>query len=354
MPRATRGTTGVTGGRHSRHLSSCRVASKSPSRNASSLPSSKSSSSLPSPSCPSLSSMGPTAGGGLNSSAIMNNVSSSPSPCYAPPRALRVLRLMFYLAAVPTFLYAMYVQLIVLKGPGRTPLPASLNFGRDTLFLTFHGNVHCTWYACLCLLHAFISLPGNAGAASNSTANGRKRRRSSAARAAEWATHRFTAVLFPLGAFVGLAYYLILHYHPLNRLRAQAVPDHDFIMALLHLNPLLFVIGDSWLKDTELLAKFGLKQRRATRGIMLYGIAYFLWTAFCVRHNGGHWPYPFQQSFSVIQHVMFVLASCLFSAYLCRAGFRLHGRLDRRRRRRLAVAFYSDRSSTNRHSSVVH
>lgn len=259
-----------------------------------------------------------------------SNVSHSPSrsSLYTPPpRALRLIRLLFYSIAAPNFLYSLYVQLIVLKGPGRTPLPATLNFGRDTLYLTFHGNVHCTWYACLCLLHAILSFPKS-----------KRRPRSYAARTVEWASHRFTALLFPMAAFVGLAYYLILHYHPLNRMRAQLVPDHDEKMALLHLNPLLFVLGDSWLKDADLLAKHGLKKRRALSAITAYGICYFSWTVFCTRFNGGHWPYPFQKSFSVMQHVMFVLASLLFSAYLSQLGFRLHGRLDRRRRRRLAAA----------------
>lgn len=219
----------------------------------------------------------------------------------------------------------MYVQLIVLKGPGRTPLPASVNFGRDTLFLTFHANFHCTWYFCLCLLHAVLTL-------------GHRRPRSYAARTVEMWCHRATAVLFPLASFVGLAYYLLLHFHPLNRLRAQLVPDHDSKMALLHFNPLMFVVFDSWLKDIDLLAKYGLKKRRATRAIVAYGVAYFSWTAFCTRFNGGHWPYPFQKSFSVVQHLVFVVGSAMFAAYLCRAGFRLHGRLDRRRRRRSAAA----------------
>lgn len=267
--------------------------------------------------------------------------SHSPSPAtlhLAPSRALRLLRLFFYSIAASNFLYALYVQLVVLKGPGRTPLPASVNFGRDSLYLTFHGNFHCTWYACLCLLHALLSFPKS-----------RRRPRSYAARTIECVSHRSTAVLFPLAAFVGLAYYLILHYHPLNRLRAQMVPDHDEKMALLHLNPLLFVLGDSWLKDADLLAKYGLKKRRATSVIIIYGTCYFLWTLFCTRFNGGHWPYPFQKSFSAMQHAMFVLASLLFSAYLCRMGFRLHGRLDRRRRRRLSIA--AGMSTTPSHSS---
>lgn len=240
------------------------------------------------------------------------------------PRALRLARVLFYSWAASNFVYAIYVQLIVLKGPGRTPLPASIRFGRDTLFLTFHANVHCTWYACLCLLHAVLTIPA------------RRRLRSRAARCVEWAVHRFTPLLFPLASFVGLAYYLILHFHPLNRLRAQVVPDHDAKMALLHLNPLLFVLGDSWLKDADLFMRHAFKQRRAVRVIIGYGVAYFLWTVFCTRLNGRHWPYPFQHRFSVIQHVMFLLCALLSVKYLTTAGFRLHGRLDRRRRRRLA------------------
>lgn len=244
-----------------------------------------------------------------------------------PPRLLRWARFLFYAVAAPTFLYSLYVQIYVLKGPGRTPLPASTAFGKDSVFLTFHGNLHCTWYACLCLLNAFLAL-----------ANRPHKRRSRTARWIEKTVHRFTSLLFPLASFVGLAYYLILHFHPLNRLRAQFVPDHDSKMALLHLNPLLFALFDALMKDAELLARYGMKQRRAVRAIIGYGTGYFSWTVFCTRFNGGHWPYPFQHSFSAVQHAAFLLFSLLTSTYLTRAGFRLHGRLDRRRRRRLAAA----------------
>lgn len=262
----------------------------------------------------------------------------SPTPA-TPSRPLRIFRLLFYLITAPAFLYSFYVQVIVLKGPGRTPLPASLGFGRDTVFLTFHGNLHCTWYACLCLLNAFLAF----GA----------RRRGRAARTVEAAVHRFTPVLFPLAAFVGLAYYLILHFHPLNRLRARMVPDHDAKMALLHLNPLLFVLGDSLLKDADLFLKHGMRQPRAVRAITAYGVIYFSWTLLCTRFNGGHWPYPFQTNFSAVQHVMFVLFCLLSSMYLTRIGFRMHARIDRRRRRRLAGAAEKGRRSFERSASIA-
>lgn len=251
----------------------------------------------------------------------------SPSHTPHPPRFLRWSRFLFYAVAAPTFLYSLYVQVIVLKGPGRIPLPASVGFGRDTVFLTFHGNFHCTWYACLCLLNAFLAL-----------ATRPHKRRSRTAKWIEQTVHRFTCLVFPIACFVGLAYYLIIHFHPLNRLRAQFVPDHDSKMALLHLNPLLFALFDALLKDAELLARYGMKQRRAVRAIIGYGTGYFSWTVFCTRLNGGHWPYPFQYSFSAMQHVAFLLFALITSTYLTRAGFRLHGRLDRRRRRRIAAA----------------
>lgn len=244
-----------------------------------------------------------------------------------PPRLFRWVRFLFYAIAAPSFLYSLYVQVVVLKGPGRTPLPASIGFGRDSIFLTFHGNLHCTWYACLCLLNAFLALQTRP-----------QKRRSRTAKWIEKTVHRFTCLVFPLASFVGLAYYLILHFHPLNRLRARLVPDHDSKMALLHLNPLLFALADALVKDAELLARYGMKQRRAVRAIIGYGTGYFSWTVLCTRFNGGHWPYPFQQSFTAVQHVAFVLLALLTSTYLTRAGFRLHGRVDRRRRRRIAAA----------------
>eukprot|EP00737_Agarophyton_chilense_P000550 gb/GEZJ01000613.1/.p1 GENE.gb/GEZJ01000613.1/~~gb/GEZJ01000613.1/.p1 ORF type:complete len:324 (-),score=39.39 gb/GEZJ01000613.1/:1165-2136(-) len=246
-------------------------------------------------------------------------------------RPLRVARLVFYLMAAPNFLYAQYVQLVVLKAPGRTPLPAATAFGRDSVFLTFHANLHCTWYASLCLMYAVLQLG--------------RRVRSRPARAVERVVHRFTTVLFPLAAFVGLAYYLILHFHPMNRLRAVLVPDHDAKMALLHLNPLLFALGDSLLKDADLLAKYAIKQRRAVLFVNVYGMCYFFWTLLCTRYNGGYWPYPFQHRFSPVHHLFFVAFSLTCATYLTRSGFRLHARLDRRRRRRCALSD-NDRSSS--------
>lgn len=250
-----------------------------------------------------------------------------------PSRALRYARLAYYAVYAPVFLYSMYVQLIVLKGPGRTPIPASVNFGRDSVFLTFHGNFHCTWYACLCLLNAFLTLDP---ARHSRRPNGRRRDRSSIAVTVERTVHRWTGPLFPLASFVGLAYYLILHFHPLTRLRARTVPDYDEKMALLHLVPLLFVLGDSLLKDEELIRKHGMSKSRATRTICAYGVMYFAWSCFCVSQNGGHWPYPFQPQFSAIQHLTFVSTVLLVAAYLTKFGYRIQARLDKRRRRRLA------------------
>lgn len=200
---------------------------------------------------------------------------------HRPGRALRWARIVWYSFFAPTFLYSIYVQLVVLKGPDRTPLPASVGFGRDSVFLTFHGNVHCTWYACLCLLHAFLDLDRRS-----------RRSRGRVARVVERTTHAATGSLFPLATFVGLAYYLILHFHPLTRLRARAVPDHDEKMALLHLVPMVFAVGDALLKDEVLARRHGFSQQAACRAIAVYGAVYFLWSCVCVYMNGGHWPYP--------------------------------------------------------------
>lgn len=124
-----------------------------------------------------------------------------------PGWALRWARVSYYALFAPTFLYSLWVQLVVLKGPGRVPIPASRGFGRDSIFLTFHGNFHCTWYACLCLLHAVLDL--------GRVRRGARKMRSRVARAVERAVYKWTSILFPLASFVGVAYYLILHFHPL-------------------------------------------------------------------------------------------------------------------------------------------
>lgn len=296
------------------------------------------------------------------STAKAHSMSPTPARSLRLPhegRVLRWTRLVFYGFFAPLLLYGLYVQLVVLKGPGRTPIPAALGFGRDTVFLTFHGNVHCTWYACLCLLHALISIRRSRKAAgsaivvavssagqnlaasvagSTMPVTQKQRRPSVLVRRIERTIHYYTAPLFALGTFVGVAYYLLLHFHPLSRIRARMVPDYDQIMALLHLAPLLFVAGDTILKDEELLRKHGMTERNSSRFIVMYGLAYFFWTVFCVSRNGGLWPYPFQPGFTAIQHIMFVFTVLLCATYLTRTAHFLMGRLDRSRRRRLAAA----------------
>jgi FAR-17a/AIG1-like protein len=250
-----------------------------------------------------------------------------------PGRALRWARFAYYGVFAPLLLYGIYVQLIVLKGPGRTPIPASVLFGRDSVFLTFHGNFHCTWYAVLCFLHALVMLRARKGSA---TALRPNLRRSAAVRGIERLIHYYTGPLFALGSFVGLAYYLLLHFHPLTRLRARLVPDYDEKMALLHLAPMLFVLGDVVLKDEELVRKYCMSSRRGSRFIVVYGAGYFMWSVFCVWKNGGNWPYPFQPKFTAVQHIMFVSTVLLCATYLTMAGHKIMARLDRNRRRRLA------------------
>lgn len=257
----------------------------------------------------------------LSSKAATGSSSSSKG---RPGRALRWIRFGYYCIFAPVFLYSFYVQLVVLKGPGRTPLPASTGFGRDSVFLTFHGNFHCTWYSCLCLLHCLLDF------------GKRRDRKSRDRKLLARMTHRYTPILFPLAAFVGVAYYLILHFHPMTRLRARSIPDYDEKMALLHAVPLLFVIGDALLKDEELTKKYALDKRSAVKGICTYGIVYFCWSCICVYLNGGHWPYPFQKHFSPIHHLSFLSTVLLVAVYLARLGFRITARLDKRRRRRLA------------------
>ena len=251
------------------------------------------------------------------------------------PWALRILRVLIYSFAASNFLYETYAQVIVWKGPGR-----------QSLLFTFHVNFHCTWYFCLCFLHSIFTL-----GCKQTHANNPKRQlgllMSNVARMVEKYSHQPTAIVFTFASFVCLAHYLLLHIHHLNSMRTQTVPDHDAKMVLLHLNPLMFVLIDYCFKDTHMLAKHGLKKRNATRAINVYSLLYFTWTALYTKYNDGHWPYQFQNSFSVMQHLIFFLWSSLFATVLCRAGFRIHGLLDSRRRMHLSIM--SDRLNSATH-----
>lgn len=240
-------------------------------------------------------------------------------------------RLILYSFTAPAFVYSTYIQLVTLKGPDRTPLPAAEGFGRDTVFLTFHGNILCTIYSLLCFFHSSLSM----------RPRWRNRRSSSAAQQGrgllgvlEWATHRYSGPLFSLGFFVGAAYYLLIHWHPATRLRAIMVEDFDQVMALLHLLPFSFVIGDALLKNHDVWTKHNMGVRGDGRCITAYGCCYALWSYFCVYMNGGDWPYPFQRNLNVLQHCIFVGSVLVVSAYLTRFAHRIMGSFDRSSRLR--------------------
>lgn len=263
------------------------------------------------------------------SAAAAGVASSRFGPASRGARTLRWARVLYYGAWVPSFIYAMFVQLITLKGPGRTPLPASILFGGDTVLLTFHGNAHCTWYSALCLAHAFILLRRSTRAP--------PRRLSPLFRALERTAHRYSSPLFALGVFVGAGYYLLLHFLPITRIRARMIPDYDGKMALLHMGPMLFVIGDVLLKCADLSARHAMTPFAASRAIAMYGTVYFAWVVFCVSQNGGVWPYPFQPHLSATQHLIFVVASLLIGAYLARYSCGIVAGIDLRRRRRILL-----------------
>lgn len=229
----------------------------------------------------------------------------------------------------------MYVQLVALKGPGRVPLPATLLFGRDSVLLTFHGNTHCAWYAPACLAHALALL--------RRSTRPPPPRASPLAAALERLTHRYVAAVFALGMYVGGGYYGLLHFLPVTRLRARMIEDYDGKMALLHLGPMLFVLGDTLLKDLDLVRKHALRPAGASRAIMGYGGAYFAWSAFCVWMNGGTWPYPFQPALSPVQHLIFVGSSLLTGSYLAKFSHRILCGVDRRRRRRIRTLIRAGR-----------
>lgn len=269
-------------------------------------------------------------GGGVSSPTAAAAASSRFGPASRGARTLRWARVLYYGAWAPTFMYAMFVQLVSLKGPGRTPLPASILFGRDTVLLTFHGNAHCTWYSALCLAHAFILLRRSTRAP--------PRRLSPLFRAAERAIHRYSSPIFALGVFVGAGYYLLLHFLPITRIRARMIPDYDSKMALLHMGPMLFTFGDLLLKCADLSARHAMTPFAASRAIAVYGTAYFTWGVFCVNRNGGVWPYPWQANMSATQHLIFVLSSLLIGVYLARYGCGITAGIDLRRRRRILLA----------------
>lgn len=113
------------------------------------------------------------------------------------------------------------------------------------------------------------------------------------------------------------------------------IEDYDGKMALLHLGPVLFAVGDALLKDTELVRRYAIRPEAASRVMMAYGAVYFAWSTFCVWMNGGTWPYPFQPSLSSVQHLIFVGSSLLTGSYLAKFSYRLLCGVDRHRRRRI-------------------
>lgn len=243
-------------------------------------------------------------------------------------------RLFFYALTAPAFAYGIYVQMVILKHPDRVQSPASQGFGKDTVFLTFHGNVLCAIYAFMCLLHTSLAVRPRWRRKRSIVRTKSKNHDRGLVGVLERATHRYSGPLFSLGFFVGAAYYLLIHFHPATRLRALMVEDFDQHMALLHLLPWSFVVGDALLKNHESWRKHSMGARVDGRYITFYGGGYAVWSYFCVYMNGGDWPYPFQRNFNVLQHFMFVGTVLVVSASLTKIGNRIMGTFDRANRLR--------------------
>mmetsp|Transcript_22006 Transcript_22006/g.53757 ORF Transcript_22006/g.53757 Transcript_22006/m.53757 type:complete len:266 (+) Transcript_22006:146-943(+) len=213
---------------------------------------------------------------------------------------------LFYFAALVGFAVVLEAQLRYQTPRPDRPMKV---FGGRFVFLTVQVNFIIAAYVLACLVESVI---------------GRR------VRGLGRATGRASAVVFPLGVFMGAGYYVLVHFHPKTRMVARAVQDFDYHMHLLHGFPLLFVVADTAFDalgerglEYDLLP--ALKARVDAAVGSLYAVSYACWTFVCSHFNDGWWPYPFLQSMPLRQKLILYSLFVATIPVLTACGTRLRG-----------------------------
>uniref|UniRef100_A0A7S1TI09 Uncharacterized protein n=1 Tax=Compsopogon caeruleus TaxID=31354 RepID=A0A7S1TI09_9RHOD len=191
-----------------------------------------------------------------------------PSPTYALVRARRAL---FYLVSVLVFSHVVLAQMRYQTPRPDRPIRV---FGGRAVYLTVQVNTILMAYAALCLADCLLG---------------------QRSKVLSHASRNLSAIVFPLGVFMGSGYYGFIHFHPKTRLLAQEVDDFDFYMHLLHGVPLLFVLSDNLFDCIGLryrLCENSIRMNMHALVVSMYGLLYVFWSIFCSIMNEGWSPYP--------------------------------------------------------------
>ncbi|EME29152.1 uncharacterized protein Gasu_33550 [Galdieria sulphuraria] len=117
--------------------------------------------------------------------------------------------------------------------------------------------------------------------------------------------YQTSGLAFPSGAFMGLGYYTLIHFHKEVRKVAHQVKHFDKLMHLLHGFPLLYVFLDSFFLDPSVIEKYRQSFWMEASWSLGFAFFYFCWTFLCAYLNDWNWPYPFQHELSAFKQVVF-------------------------------------------------
>eukprot|EP00871_Galdieria_phlegrea_P003149 jgi/Galph1/3835/GphlegSOOS_G2454.1 len=116
---------------------------------------------------------------------------------------------------------------------------------------------------------------------------------------------QLNGLAFPSGAFMGIGYYTLIHFHKQVREVAKQVKNFDNLMHLLHGFPLIYVLLDALFYDPSLVEKYQSSFWKEAQWSLSFAAFYFCWTFLCAYMNDWDFPYPFQHELSAVKQVIF-------------------------------------------------
>ncbi|KAK4525247.1 hypothetical protein GAYE_SCF09G3154 [Galdieria yellowstonensis] len=197
-------------------------------------------------------------------------------------------RPLFYFTAL--FIFFQVTRLQFFTSPTRSN---RRRFGGKLVFLTVQTNLILFAYTLLALVTSCLKalLPDNS--------------------AYPWFNkleklcYQVSGLAFPSGAFMGIGYYSLIHFHKEVRKVASQVKHFDKLMHWLHGFPLLYVFLDAVFLDPSVVRRYKQPFWTEASWSLSFAFFYFCWTILCAYLNDWNWPYPFQHELSFLKQVIF-------------------------------------------------
>ncbi|KAJ8903973.1 hypothetical protein NDN08_000504 [Rhodosorus marinus] len=191
------------------------------------------------------------------------------------------------------FLFIGITSTQMLWSPDRDDRPAN-NFGGNFVFLTVQTNFIILLYLCLCVVDYMLGKQ---------------------VRVFAGMVERLSGLVCTLGILMGGMYYAVVHFDPMTRDRAAQVEDFDFYMHFLHGPALVFAVYEVLFREKA--ERGPVSDILATEGYMVF---FASWSLLCAKINDGWWPYGFQQSMKIWEHIAFNLVFAVFLIPLVSLG----------------------------------